>query len=550
MLRDVFSRLLEEWGRVVSMSLRAEVAPRGAESTWKLDVLTSTITAGLMAVFTYLVLNPKVGFDDANITQSYAENIARGLGYVYYAGGERVEGSTSALWTLFNTGAFLLFERPEPFLGATGIVIMILTILVSINIARWLAQLAALDAALAPPIVAGLYLLVPTFTGWTAWSLMDAGLWMLLVAAFVGSGLRLLADDEQGRGAVSLFVILAVLVTWCRPEGVAVGLGLSLLLLLLQRLAPARHLWNAGLYGAAVSLAAFAALAALRLWYFGYPHPNTYYAKVSTKLGPQVIDGLKYLKSYLTEPVHILLFILAALGLLALSKQNRTFLAAVLFIGLFILGGILVYVGLGGDHFGSHRFYQVFLPVLIPSASLSLLMLLNANRLRKAATAATLVIGLAAITYQWLDFTHSKGDYAVEFGIAEMGRDMGERLNALPDRPSVGIYIAGGIAMTYEGPIYDLLGLNWVAMAHAERDHAGRYTNHGGFARSVFFETLPVIVSPERRACDDRGWITHSFTENILDGLFADPEFNEIYVEDCWNGLSFFRKRTYTLPPE
>ena len=56
----------------------------------------------LCGIVTYLVHSPTVGIDDANITQTYAKNIVDGWGYVYYEGGERVEGSTSLLWTTVN----------------------------------------------------------------------------------------------------------------------------------------------------------------------------------------------------------------------------------------------------------------------------------------------------------------------------------------------------------------------------------------------------------------------------------------------------------------
>ena len=43
------------------------------------------------------------------------------------------------------------------------------------------------------------------------------------------------------------------------------------------------------------------------------PHPNTYYAKVSTDRLSEVAAGLRYTKSYLMQPEHIGLFLLATL---------------------------------------------------------------------------------------------------------------------------------------------------------------------------------------------------------------------------------------------
>ena len=56
---------------------------------------------------------PLIGIDDAAITRNYAENLANGHGIVYYVGGERVEGSTSFLWTLVVAGAYMVTPEPE-----------------------------------------------------------------------------------------------------------------------------------------------------------------------------------------------------------------------------------------------------------------------------------------------------------------------------------------------------------------------------------------------------------------------------------------------------
>jgi len=51
---------------------------------------------------------PLTGIDDANIFFTYARNIAAGEGLVYNAGGERVEGFTSLLYTLVCAGVYWL----------------------------------------------------------------------------------------------------------------------------------------------------------------------------------------------------------------------------------------------------------------------------------------------------------------------------------------------------------------------------------------------------------------------------------------------------------
>src|SRR6056297_3316498 len=79
-------------------------------------VLASLAVCALMSLFCLPLLVPKYGWDDANITLNYAQNIANGHGYVYYVNGERVEGSTSALWTAIATLGFLISDKPETIL--------------------------------------------------------------------------------------------------------------------------------------------------------------------------------------------------------------------------------------------------------------------------------------------------------------------------------------------------------------------------------------------------------------------------------------------------
>ena len=109
--------------------------------------------------------------------------------------------------------------------------------------------------------------------------------------------------------------------------------------------------------------------------------------------------------------------------------------------------------------------------------------------------------------------------------IAENGRKLGTILNQLPISPSLGVIVAGGIARSYDGHIYDLMGLNWVSMAHANRSHnAGVLKNHAAFNREVFFDHLPDIVVPELGECVSvsENEMAVTFSNFALDGILLD----------------------------
>jgi hypothetical protein len=135
------------------------------------------LTLIAQALLTWLVLDPSVGFDDANITQAYARNIAEGHGYVYNVGGERVEGSTSFLWTLLNVAGFAI---GQPILFVTALCFVITA--ATLDCAR--ATAVALSGSQSAGVIAVLLFNVfPAYFAWSLWSLMDAGLFVLAITA-------------------------------------------------------------------------------------------------------------------------------------------------------------------------------------------------------------------------------------------------------------------------------------------------------------------------------------------------------------------------------
>src|SRR5262249_24858575 len=114
-----------------------------------LGVLLGGLVALSCSFLAWRVLgSPQHGIDDANITFVYAANLAQGRGYTYGVGGERVEGSTSPLWTLVCALAFATTDSPESVLLAASFA---LTALAG-GLAMAIARRAAGDSAWWPAI--------------------------------------------------------------------------------------------------------------------------------------------------------------------------------------------------------------------------------------------------------------------------------------------------------------------------------------------------------------------------------------------------------------
>jgi arabinofuranosyltransferase len=232
------------------------------------------VAAGSLCVWLLLGM-PETGIDDADIFLVYARNFSEGHGFVYNIGGERVEGFTSMLWVLMCSGLFRVFQCLE-------------TPLLLLNV---LFGAGALFACMRHFQHRALFfLLLAAAPAWFAWSqvtLMESGLWCLLLTVMV------LAVAEQRSGTVAVVVALLVLT---RPESMLWG---PWAILILGVGVASSSGWKSGLKAMLLPAASFsitlAGLVAFRMHYFGYPVPNTYYAKVSPDLGLNLYTGFHYL---------------------------------------------------------------------------------------------------------------------------------------------------------------------------------------------------------------------------------------------------------------
>ncbi len=507
------------------------------------DFFTAIWVTLLGSLLSWVILRPLIGFDDANITMNFAENLARGEGYIYYIGGERVEGSSSALWTLINTILYLFFDNIEWPLVGLGLLISTFTIYLSIRMTRQILQMNGDQGGSLAWLVGPAFLLFPGYFSYVVWSLMDIGFYILIVMAMLFALMRLLRDEGVSSNSF-IFICGAALLGAARPEGIAVAFGLCLLLWISGHIKDQRGQKRTALIGLIAGVAVVGLLTLLRLWYFGQPLPNTYYAKVSTSYLVQLMAGIKYTIRYTYEFANLALL---SLSLIAVVVLRRTLDILIMWWVMLacIAGTVAIYAALGGDHFGSFRFYQVLTPLLLPWAVASVVTLFRllpdpmTGWHRLVATAAFLLLLFSG----WAQFERSRGGLDAEFRIAEDGRRMGTILNDFDPPISIGIIAAGGISMTYEGEIFDLLGLNWVDMAQSNRS-AVRVKNNSGFSQEVFFNAPPDLILPEVRDCA----LPPTSFEWVMDEVISSDRFQQIYRYDCYKGLAFYIKKELRVP--
>ena len=515
---------------------------------------------GLASLLASSKLNyPLTGIDDANIYFVYAKNLAGGHGFVYNVGGERVEGFTSLLWTLVSALVFRLSAFPEITLWIVNIVLISAGIAFALD---YLQQdfVASQENGGRSKIIwsaAFLILLVtsPRYIAWNTITLMENGLWSALLLITTIFVIRV----RPSFAAVNFgFIPLSILLLLTRPESIAWTVVFAALLLM--RMARAMGI-IASLKTLAPSIACIiitlALLTLFRLQYFGYPLPNTYYAKVSPSLAYNLAQGINYLAKYsISDPIVLLCIVaifvsaLHSVSGIFSKRAERVANDGSFLLPLIAATGLLLPALTGGDHFGSFRLYQNIYPIEI------LCLLYFADRVslryyqkfgkisqgsgqRGALNFSLALIAISGLMFSQYSMWNSiKSELDVEFRMADYGRKSGafiqELFEPLRDLPAMGVVTSGGIKYAYSGDVVDLMGLNNTIMAHNPGDRKG-IKNHAAFDIATFYRLQPTVVWP--LVVDEHEWqysesgLKESW-ENTegLRGLFDESKFLKLYT--------------------
>jgi arabinofuranosyltransferase len=489
--------------------------------------------------------HPTRGIDDAQILFSYSSNLAHGRGLVYANNPQHVEGATSLLWTLICSIPFGL-GLDEPGVLAISVLLLCLTQVLALLIIR--KSSAARQAPSWPFELA--YLLAvfssPAYFAWMSITLMDTCLWGFLVVLMTYVAL---SPPRSGLG-IAVASIPFFLAPLSRPEAALVAPAIIGLAWLHNR--SSRRLVLSSTVAFLVSVVA---VTVFRLSYFGYPFPNTFYAKVSPSLAYNLTKGGEYLLGFALTSGPIVVastfFLLWCAGDLIgrLLRYLRTRapgaprdgIASWRLTALSAMVLLVVPVLTGGDRFPAYRFYQPAYPVMVLAVVLFLVARLPTGILGRLATArlpkpglafAVLLAGLAYWAYSdaskpsWMDAENNNRELVRnDLSITEDGMQQGRLLRALfsgsSGYPTVAVIGAGGIARTYPGRIVDLMGLNTPEISHYRGDRKGE-RNHAGFEKEPFFRLPGVDVLI---AVPPVPPITRNFATIVLKGLLDDPRF-------------------------
>lgn len=336
-----------------------------------------TVLLAITAVCAINIGHYWVCVEDAFISFRYAEHFRNGLGLVFNEG-ERVEGYTNFLWVVLLALSNLLGAQipvAAKYMGAFFTLMVIPVAYVSgyrlCGLSRWTALLPCSLIAVSSSIAM-----------W-AGSGMETSLYMTLLTLAVS----LLLMDAKYNSRLPLSGIIFGLAALTRPEAAGIFAVITAVAVLLRTLK-----FRTSLYIFVGFSVIFVPHVIFRLLYYGYPLPNTFYAK-TTLTTASFIAGWSYIYDFLALHGGIAL-VMMFVPLVGFRDRERRLLLAPLAIILFAL---FYMVSVGGDIYYMFRFPAPYLPwiaLLTVSGAWHLVILLR-QRLPSMSRAVPTIIILA-----------------------------------------------------------------------------------------------------------------------------------------------------------
>lgn len=307
----------------------------------------AALVLGALAFYALTIYRTAWTSDDAYITYRVADNFLHGYGLRWNVD-ERVQAYTHPLWLFLNTAVYALTRE----IYLSGIA---LSAGVSLLAAAVLAYALAQGAA---PAIFGLMVLFASraYVDYST-SGLENPLTHLCLALFVWVWLRSLPDLRR----VALLSLIAALAALNRMDTLLLfAPALAWAVLAARR--------TAAFLAAAAGFLPFAAWAIFSVAYYGFPFPNTAYAKLGTGIPAAALaqQGLHYFAHTLWRDPLTLAVILLGLMTPALYRSWRA-LPLALGIALYLL--YIIRIGgdfMGGRYFTGPLFLAVALLVALP----------------------------------------------------------------------------------------------------------------------------------------------------------------------------------------
>jgi hypothetical protein len=389
--------------------------------------------------------------DDAMISMRYGRNLAEGLGLVWNAG-ERVEGYTNLLWTLFMA---LVHLTPLPD-SKTSLVVLLANVGIAAATVPLITRLVRLlgGGAWATGATLAAYVLGAD-TSFFATSGLETSLLGFLIVLCV---CRILEESRSGRPRASTYLLIGALGLVRADAVILSGLVCGASLVLNQDRKKVA-------YYCLLALAPVIASETFRILYYGEPLPNTAYLKAMNWDG-RYAAGWRYVSGF--ARTYALPCILAAVGVGLSGSRVRLVLGSVfLFYSAYV-----IYVG--GDMFPSYRFFVPVVPVLWALAFVTV-QDLPTPRVHRLAIGVLCLLSVPSIVWTYPSLLEPS---SMESGNARIGLYLRENT---PPEAVVADSWAGSVFYFSRRTGVDLLGKTDPYIARQAPAHDGTIPGHNKF---------------------------------------------------------------------
>lgn len=448
---------------------------------WSLKY-SNWINIALTLMSLWLVLNSQIlgGWlvDDAYISFRYAKNLIDGHGLVFNPG-EKVEGYTNFLWTIFIALAIKLNADPAVVTVATTLLLSFIIMFLTAKIAMysisnsWSTMVMFLVSVSSP-------FLLYTARG----SGMETALFTTLILVVT------LTIIKEKWALAGFFTALTMLT---RPDGVVLVCVIEIYILYNCFFVTRKYI-SFIKYNIPFTTI-FIPYFIWRWSYYGYLLPNTFYVKVGGTQ-TQFLRGLEYLWNFGIN--HFILFsglfgiIIVFLNIKEKIDQNK-----LLVINITLMYSLYI-IAVGGDWMPGFRFGIVLIPFLAISTIWGLSIIadrITGLKLPSVITALALFCGLCFILPK--DSVYDgKSLVWYENDIVNRYREIGRWINKnTSEYTTIAVSAAGVIPFYADRSTLDILGLNDVYIAHLPVNNLGSgKPGHEKFDPDYVMERKPDVI--------------------------------------------------------
>lgn len=403
-----------------------------------------------LAIYFFLVQQNRFIQDDAFINFRYVENLLAGHGLVYNVG-EHVEGFTSFSWMIL----LLIFKL-------TGLDLISFSQYSSIFFGALIfVVIYFLSNKSSKPILVFLAtsVLILSSSGFIYWSVsgMESSLFSLLILIMFYS---YLAKDNLINNPIFFIISFFAIIT--RQEAFAVfTIFLFYDFLNSKEIYQLKKNQKIIILKVTITLLPFILLVLIRIYYYGYIFPNTYYAKTNLIL-PYFFRGFEYIINWIKFDFLYGILLIPFIVLVYKKKEKIEILV------LILLSFYLIYnLYIGGDVLPHNRFFLPILPIIYFSISKSFFDLIES----KSAIIVSIIV-ILVISFLKHNLNLDKIIYTKEHevGLVKKMKIYADYLNENNPNKTAVLSTIGSFGYYYNGNVIDMVGLTDEYIAHHPKE--------------------------------------------------------------------------------